>query len=605
MTPTRGTSRDAAGAGPGLFAARPTRQAAVAELGRAALTGLDVAEVFELAVDLLRDRLDVDLVKILHQPGPESALTLVTGRGWDESVEAGETTVPCDLASQAGYTLLSAEPIIVGDLASETRFVGPALLVDHGVVSGMSVVIPDRDAPYGVLGVHTRRARAFTEDDADFMRSVANIVGGAVQNARSIARIEAQSRSMDERVGFQKALAECASALLASRGSDRLRHALEALLHATQATYVFVEHNVMDPDLGFCSKLVAEVEGWGEPETEAGDDYWDLVPWDRMPMSRAHLECGEPFVVRPDELEGPEYEQYAADPYPVKSELNIPIFVNGEWHGLIGVSDSVRARDWPADDISLLTTAAAMIGAYWERDLAREALEDLVRFKDDFLASVSHELRTPLTAMVGFGRILHDDDGLGPEERREFLDSIVRQGVDLTNIVNDLLVAAKASVGKLEVSRVPVGLRAQLAQVLEDYDERELARIVTTGNAPPASGDPARIRQIVRNLVSNALRYGGNAIRVVVGERETGPYIIVADDGPPIPVDDRERIFDSYERAHHRPGLVGSLGLGLVISRQLARLMGGDVVYRHEGGESVFELSLLAAGGDPEPAATG
>jgi signal transduction histidine kinase len=414
-----------------------------------------------------------------------------------------------------------------------------------------------------------------------------------VQNDRYRRKIEADALSQERRVRFQAALAECAKQLLANAGDDALESAIEALLDATQATYVFVERNVVDAELGFCSQTVAEVE---QEPSDQPNDYWELVPWERMPTSRMHLERGEPFVVIPEELDGIEYEQYASDPFPVKCELDIPIFADGEWAGLIGFADTSIVRGWTAEDISLLTTAATMIGAFWAGEAARKSLEDLVRSKDAFLASVSHELRTPLTAVVGFGQVLRDaEHTLSPDERSELLQTLVNQGTDLTNIVNDLLVAARADIGKLDVAVVPVNLRAQTAQVLEAFDSDQVAGIELAGHSVRASGDPDRIRQIVRNLISNAIRYGGDAIRVKVSYEEGIARVAVFDNGPAIPEEDRERIFRPYQRAHNAPGVTGSLGLGLAISRQLARLMGGDLAYRHIDGESVFELTLPVA----------
>lgn len=584
-TPKEALAVDTAELHKGL-SARLSQKAAIAELGQRALLSRDVDGLLQLAVGLLRDVLEVEYAKVLHLPAAGEPLVLVAGSGWQDHVRVGETTVPSDLTSQAGYTLLSHEPVIVEDLAKETRFAGPELLVSHGVVSGMSVIIQGRQNPYGLLGVHSTRRRQFTVDDGDFLRSVANILGSAVENERAIGQFEQSAR-------YETALAECAQALLASSGEDRLQHALESLFVATDATYVFVERNVVDPELGFCSQFVAEAEDPNAASYEMENEFWDLVPWDRMPTTRKSLEKGLPIAIVPEELEGLEYEQYAADPFPVKSELEVPIFVDGVWAGLVGFSDQTIVRNWSESDLSLLTTTANMIGAFWEREAARERLEQMNRAKDAFLASVSHELRTPLTAVVGFGQILQDGgESMSAEERAELLDLVVTHGADLTNIISDLLVAARADIGELEVSSVPVNLRAQAAQVLESFGRDDVAHIALIGHSVRAVADPDRVRQVVRNLVTNALRYGGDEIRVEVRSDSTSAKVMVCDSGKPIAEEDRERIFEPYQRAHETPGLANSIGLGLAISRQLARLMGGDLTYRHENGESIFEFAL-------------
>ena len=131
----------------------------------------------------------------------------------------------------------------------------------------------------------------------------------------------------DTRLRYEHALAQSARALLTSPQESALQVVLNALLSATDVNYAFIERNVDDPELGFCSRTVEEVEGAGLEEPPA-DDYWSLVPWDRMPSSRAVLEKGEPFAFRVDELSGPERELYLGDPFPVVAELNIPIFDN-------------------------------------------------------------------------------------------------------------------------------------------------------------------------------------------------------------------------------------------------------------------------------------
>jgi len=565
---------------------RDIPQVAVTQLGQTALTQHEIEAVFDMAVELVCHVLDVEYAKVLRRSSAGEPLLLVAGCGWQEHVEVGNTTVPDDSGSQAGFTLLSNGPVVVEDLASEERFAGPQLLIDHAVVSGISVAIPGRERPFGVVGAHTRFPRRFTSEEANFLQSVAYILGSAVENHRVRAQIE-------RRAGYETALSDCAQALLASTGQDRLELALEALLTATQATYVFVERNVMDPELGFCSQTVAEVEQEGAPDYE-DSDYWELVPWDHMPTSRAHLEQGNPFMLIPEMLEGVEFELYAADPIPVKSELDIPIFVDGEWAGLIGFADMIIVRHWTDNDLSLLATAAKMIGAFWERDAANTRLEEMNLAKDEFLASISHELRTPLTSVMGYAQLLRDsDDRLTEPQRHEAAAAVLKQAGDLNQIVGDLLVAAKAEMGELTVNRVPVNLFAQASQVLEEYrGQKQVSDIRLRGSAPRASGDPTRVRQIFRNLMTNALRYGGESIRMEFLDIDHRAVARVIDNGQGVAPEDRERIFLPRQRSSTAPGLTAALGLGLTISHQLAQLMGGDLTYRYVEGESIFEFSL-------------
>jgi signal transduction histidine kinase len=172
---------------------------------------------------------------------------------------------------------------------------------------------------------------------------------------------------------------------------------------------------------------------------------------------------------------------------------------------------------------------------------------------------------------------------------------VAEQGMDLTNIVDDLLVAAKSEAGTLEVARVRVDLRAQAAQVLESWGAEVGKRVEFTGEPAFTTGDPARVRQILRNLVSNALRYGGDNVMVRVGYDSGNAFVRVEDDGEGVAPDEWESIFEPYRRAHDAPGLTASMGLGLAISRDLARLMDGDLTYAMKPSLSVFTLSMPTA----------
>ncbi len=151
----------------------------VAELGRQALSGSSLEDLFAFAGRSLGELLGAELVKILALDEDRKWLRVVHGVGWDPGV-VGRAAVPNDRASQAGYTLAVDTVVVTSDLRCERRFAGPALLVEHGVASGMSVPIHTRDGVYGVLGVHSRRPYAFTEADTHFLHSVANVLGSAI-----------------------------------------------------------------------------------------------------------------------------------------------------------------------------------------------------------------------------------------------------------------------------------------------------------------------------------------------------------------------------------------------------------------------------------------
>lgn len=219
----------------------------------------------------------------------------------------------------------------------------------------------------------------------------------------------------------------------------------------------------------------------------------------------------------------------------------------------------------------------------------------LMEAKNRFLASVSHEVRTPLTAVLGFAQILDEQlDVLDHDDRRLMISAISQHAQEVANLIEDLLVAARVEIGQVEVTSIPVDLGKQLESVLSGA----IVSIDVDIDFPLpvfAKGDPTRIRQIIRNLLSNAERYGGDHVRVVGCRSGNTAAIEVCDNGNGLPVVDWDRIFEPYHKAHRMKGQPESVGIGLAVSRQLAELMGGTLDYRYTGGVSVFRLTLPGA----------
>lgn len=162
------------------------------------------------------------------------------------------------------------------------------------------------------------------------------------------------------------------------------------------------------------------------------------------------------------------------------------------------------------------------------------SLEDLVNAKDEFIGAVSHELRTPLTGIVGFAELLRDSDqAIPPAEREDIIASIAREGHEVASIVEDLLVAARAEIGGFAIAAEWVNLATEVAHVLDAADRT--GAIGVTGSAPAAIGDSMRVRQVLRNLVGNAFRYGGDDVFIRMGHGPDRAWVQAWDDGAPIP----------------------------------------------------------------------
>jgi signal transduction histidine kinase len=233
---------------------------------------------------------------------------------------------------------------------------------------------------------------------------------------------------------------------------------------------------------------------------------------------------------------------------------------------------------------------------------AAEDLELLVKSRDELVATVSHELRTPLTTVVGLSHELRD--AFNTFEREEVVDLvglIAQQSTEVATIVEDLLVAARTRGGSLGVSATPVDLAFEVEATLKSMALDPDKMLTCPQYLPAVNGDSGRIRQILRNLITNAQRYGGKEIRVVVRSGESIAAVEVRDSGPPLAEDESEEIFSRYYRNRQTPGVTASVGLGLTVSQELARLMGGDITYHHDG-EAVFTVRLPVAERTPSHA---
>lgn len=169
----------------------------LAQLGQHGLTGADVVTVTRQAAEMVAHTLNADHVAVFQVLPDGSGLRLIAGVGWDEG-EVGHQTVGAGRRSQSGFTLLSERPVIVTDFRTERRFDRPLLVLQHGILSGISVVIPGGLNPFGVLAVGTTAVRRFRQDEVALLETVANVVAATVQRRQSeeaLRRSEEQFRS--------------------------------------------------------------------------------------------------------------------------------------------------------------------------------------------------------------------------------------------------------------------------------------------------------------------------------------------------------------------------------------------------------------------------
>jgi PAS domain S-box-containing protein len=237
---------------------------------------------------------------------------------------------------------------------------------------------------------------------------------------------------------------------------------------------------------------------------------------------------------------------------------------------------------------------------------ARDAAQTANQAKSQFLANMSHEIRTPMTAILGFAELLNDAS-TSPSQRNNYANAIVRNGHHLLAIINDILDISKIEADKMTIERVaaPVGqiLAEAISASQQRADEKRLGLVVVYRTPIPATitSDPFRLRQIISNLVSNAVKFtqeGSVTVNVTLTGDSAGVQgrirIDVVDTGVGISETERRGLFTPFTQADtSTTRRFGGTGLGLTISRRLAELLGGELVFDSEPGKgSTFSLML-------------
>ena len=256
--------------------------------------------------------------------------------------------------------------------------------------------------------------------------------------------------------------------------------------------------------------------------------------------------------------------------------------------------------------VALRDAAGAAAGAVLVfHDVTR--LRELEGVRQDFVANVSHELRTPLSLIKSTAETLLDGAKDDPAVATRFLEIIDKHANRLTLLIDDLLLLARLDSGRIELKLQPLELRDAAQDSLDDFAIMARARGVTLDNTVPenliARADPERLRQVLSNLIDNAIKYGRPEGRVTLGGRALGEgrvELSVRDDGPGIPAEAKGRIFERFYRVDKaRSREQGGTGLGLAIVKNVVQAHGGEVrVESAPGAGTTFFLTLPTATAD-------
>jgi signal transduction histidine kinase len=448
---------------------------------------------------------------------------------------------------------------------------------DRGGDSGISVEV---DVPIiadgrwmGVIGAADDDPdRVWQTDDLILLRALADLTAAVWERAEGSRVRETLIGNLDGRLRFEEAIAKASRALLGEQSSD-LASALAAVGVAGLVDEVYVAETVAVEGSAPAARVSAM---WTGPGVEPTHGVADMVSYDDIPEVRSAIQRDD-VAYRSTEA---------------SERMIFAINVSGAWFGTLAFVRHDGAAVWSERDVSFCRTIADILSAYYERAENRARLEHSLASKDQLIASVSHELRTPLTAVVGLAEeLMTAGDTFDVDERNQLVEIMAESSREMADLVEDLLVAARSEDGSLPVfpDRIDLSLLAQ--SVISQLIIPEDAEVEVEDSDSVAYGDPVRVRQIIRNLLTNAFRYGESPITISVAQTNGWATLDVRDSGTGIPDADRERIFEPYGRAESSRTVKTSVGLGLALSRRLARLMDGNLTYV-EGDGATFRLSL-------------
>lgn len=581
-----------------LFAAERKRAdmtALVNQIGREITAALSLKELSRKLVRAVQTRFAYETVHLIlidentRQAVVQGSVSALP----DYVIKEGTAFTPS--AGVIGQVLSSNEQRLISDLSKslippENGFAQPA--------QGSLLTLPLRygTRTLGALQVVTLRVNGFDPLDIQVLETLAAQASVTIENARLWDQV--RRRLLEQSIVHQI-------------GQD-----LTSIIKYQELVSAIVKHMNRALDTAVCLLIMHTPEDSLRLDAAYVLPAIDLPP--ELPQVGETLADSWGTIVH-QSIESRRYQVIThpanpeADSTPTEfTVLSTPMILGERVIGALVWIESRESRTFSDEDIRLAGTLAtqasiALVNALLVEELERRAVEltKANKLKSEFLASISHELRTPMNSINGYSEMLMRGlYGALTEKQNDRLERILRNGRNLLALIDDLLDLSKIDAGKMELQYQPTSLKDEVAAIIYNLESQAASKglyltLEAPDDLPLVHADQVRLRQVITNLLSNALKFtktGGVAVRIHRAERDTIEYLwtSVTDTGVGIRKEDQSIIFDEFRQADGSTTReFGGTGLGLAITKRLVEMMGGAIWVESElGTGSTFTFSI-------------
>lgn len=524
-----------------------------------------------------------------------------------------EHPIPMDRGTLIGRAGLDRATQQITDVLADPDYNRQDLQRVAGFRTTLGAPMVVDDEVVGALCVWRNEVSPFDQREQDLVTAFAGQAAMAVNSVKLVQQLEARGAELTRRLGELEALREVGEAVNSSLDASKVlstiaKHAVKisatdggSIMEYDEAEQCFLVRSVYRTDPSVIERLRST-----------------RIHLDETLVGRA-AKLGRPLAV-PD-LSTAELDPHLSVLYDAgwRSLVAVPLLREGQIVGSLVVRRK-QPGEYSDETLALLEMFAdqstlALLNAQLYRELKQQSaeLEVASRHKSEFLASMSHELRTPLNAVLGFSEVLLERMfGDLNERQEEYLRDIHGSGQHLLELLNEILDLSKVEAGRMELEYTTFPLHQLLDNTVAMLRERATAhgielRVEVGPGIDEVYADELRLKQVVLNLMTNAVKFTGDGGSVVVRATRSGAdvHIAVTDTGRGVPPEDRERIFESFQQGGRGPSQEEGTGLGLTLSRRIVELLGGRMWLESEVGVgSTFGFSLRSREKDERPDAT-